>query len=126
MGIQKITEYIKKYRYTIAIVGFLIVITLLPRILDLETFLTADERRWHSNVTVFTKNVSLLEWKHLLQLPHPGITLQWLAATAAHSDSWAIRKLPLAIGESLLIMSIGYIFWRLWGSWPAVLLTALL
>lgn len=99
---------------------------LLPRIFKLDTFVTADEKRWQANVNGFTRHLALLEWNNLLQQPHPGITTQWLGALTIHSDSWAVKKLPLVIGQSILVLVIGYIFSRLWGKRAAMALALLL
>lgn len=99
---------------------------LLPRIFNLDAFVTADEKRWQANVNGFTRHLALLEWDNLLQQPHPGITTQWLGALTIHSDSWAVKKLPLVIGQSILVLVIGYIFYGLWGKRAAMALTLLL
>lgn len=99
---------------------------LLPRLFDLGAFQAADEKMWIANTQGFTKNLALGRWDKLLQQPHPGITTQWLGALTINSPSLATRKIPLAIGQSIIIGLIGYIFYRLWDKWPAILLTLLL
>jgi len=99
---------------------------LLPRLFDLGAFQAADEKMWVANTQGFTKNLALGRWDKLLQQPHPGITTQWLGALTINSSSLATRKIPLAIGQSIIIGLIGYIFYRLWDKWPAILLTLLL
>lgn len=99
---------------------------LLPRLFDLGAFQAADEKMWIANTQGFTKNLALGRWDKLLQQPHPGITTQWLGALTINSLSLATRKTPLAIGQSITVALIGYIFYRLWGKWPAALLVLLL
>lgn len=104
----------------------LIAAILLPRIFDLGAFQAADEKMWIANTQGFTRNLASFKWGHLLQQPHPGITVTWLGSLTIHASSLAVRKLPLAIGQSILIGLTGYIFYRLWGSSLAALLTLLL
>src|SRR3989338_8252049 len=99
---------------------------LLPRLFDLGAFQAADEKMWIANTQGFTKNLALGRWDKLLQQPHPALTTQWLGALTINSSSLATRKIPLAIGQSIAIAFIGYIFYRLWGKWPAALLVLLL
>ena len=99
---------------------------LLPRLFDLGAFQAADEKMWIANTQGFTKNLALGRWDKLLQQPHPGLTTQWLGALAINSSSLATRKIPLAIGQSIIVALIGYVFYRLWGKWPAALLVFLL
>jgi len=101
-------------------------IVLLPRITKLGDFQTADEKMWVANTQGFTKNLALFKLDKLLQQPHPGITTMWLSATAINNDSLASKKIPLAIGQSVLIGLIAYIFFRLWGALPAIFLTLLI
>lgn len=112
--------------YTPLIIFLLALTILLPRVLNLGAFQTADEKMWIANTQGFTKNLATGRWGKLLQQPHPGITTQWLGAITINSSSLATRKLPLAIGQSVIIGLIGYIFYRLWGKKPAILLTLLL
>jgi len=124
-------------RRSILILGLALII-LLPRVFDLGAFMTADEKVWLANTTGFTRNLALLKWDKLLQQPHPGITATWLGSLAIHANTLAARKLPLVLGQSVLLGFIGYIFYRLWspqgdtrrsfseGGWGAILLTLLL
>lgn len=111
---------------TILLIAGLILPIFLPRLFDLGAFMTADEKQWLANTAGFTKGLATRHWEKLVQQPHPGITTQWLGAITVYSDSWAVRKLPLVIGQSTFLLLVLYIFWQLWGQWPAVLLTALL
>ncbi len=112
--------------YTPLVIALLAVAVLAPRVFDLDAFMTADEKIWIANTQGFTKNLALGRWGELMQQAHPGITTQWLGALAAGSSSLAAQKLPLVLGQAVPIGLIGYIFYRLWGGRPAVLLTLLL
>ncbi len=105
----------------IVVLTILALAILAPRVFTLGRFLTADEKRWQANVNGFVMKLARGDGAHLLQQPHPGITTQWLAAPAIYSDSWATRKLPLVLGQSILVAISGYFLWRLWGKWPAVI-----
>jgi len=108
-------------------IALLIIITIfLPRVTDLDAFRAPDEDRWMARATGFTRELAHGRLTQLLKSPTPGVTTQWLGSLTIHSDSWAIRKLPLVISQALLVLITGYIFWRLWGWPPAVTLVALL
>jgi 4-amino-4-deoxy-L-arabinose transferase-like glycosyltransferase len=104
----------------------LMLIILLPRVFSLDAFQTADEKRWVANTAGFITNLAHRDWSHLMLQPHPGITTQWLASPTVSSPSWTIRKMPLVISQSLLILALGYLFWRLSGPRLAALVVLLL
>ncbi|MBI4022136.1 MAG: phospholipid carrier-dependent glycosyltransferase [Candidatus Andersenbacteria bacterium] len=108
------------------ILAVLTTATLLPRLFDLGAFQTADEKMWVANTQNFTRHLATFNWDHLLQQPHPGITTTWLGSLTINSPSLAVRKLPLVIGQSVLIGLTGYIFYRLWGKTASALLVTLL
>lgn len=111
---------------SIATLAILALAILLPRVFDLGAFQAADEKMWVANTQNFTRNLATFKWDQLLQQAHPGITTTWLGALTINYPSLATRKLPLALAQSVLIGLTGYIFYRLWGKKPAVLLTLLL
>lgn len=115
----------KKYQTALVVTG-LAALILLPRLFKLGAFMAADEKQWLANTAGFTKALATRHWEKMVQQPHPGITTQWLGAITVHSDSWPVRKLPLVIGQSILLLLVFYVFWQLWGQWPAMLLATLL
>lgn len=104
----------------------LLLALVLPRVSDLSAFQTADEKRWVANTAGFITNLAHGDLAHLMQQPHPGITTQWLAAPTVFSASWTIRKLPLVISQSIMILVVGYILWRLFGQRTAAIAILLL
>lgn len=98
--------------------GFLFLIfavALLPRVLDLGAILSPDEPRWEENVIGFREAVESGDTKGLYQQPHPGIPTMWLTALVIDSDSWAVKRLPYAAANSLLVAIAAWIAARLWG-----------
>jgi hypothetical protein len=93
----------------------LVLLAFFPRVLDLDAFRSPDEDRWIANTNGFTTKLAHGQMAALLQQPHPGITTQWFGALTIQYDNWAIKKMPLAVGQALLILLVGYIFGRLWG-----------
>ena len=98
----------------------LILLTFFPRLLDRDAFRSPDEDRWIANTSGFTVKLAHGQLAELLQQPHPGIPTQWLGALTIRYEDWAIKKVPLVIGQSLLILLTGYIFGRLWGTGAGV------
>lgn len=96
------------------------------RFADLGQFSTADEARWHANVDNFTSALAHANFVETYQLPHPGITLQWLASPTVHGDAWTTRKSTLIAAQYILLLITGYIFYRLWGKQAALILLSLL
>ena len=115
----------RKYLFIIT-VAVLAALTLIPRILDLDAFISPDEIRWVTNTAGFTNKLAHGEFSQLLRQPHPGITTQWLGAMTFRSDSWTIRKLPLVIGQTILVLMIVYLAYGLWGTSTSILLGILL
>lgn len=110
---------------TIAALILAIFFLLFPRVLNLDAFRTADEKRWVANTEGFIRNLSLGDWGELLRQPHPGITTQWLGALTIRFDDWQMKKLPLVLGQAALILAVAYVFSKLWGK-KAGFLTLLL
>lgn len=94
------------------------VVALLPRILQLDAFISPDEPRWLENTLGFREGLATGNFSSLYQQPHPGITNMWITAATITSDSWATRRAPLAIVLAVLIMFSTYIMARCWG-WGA-------
>lgn len=88
---------------------------LFPRVLNLGAFSSPDEDRWTANSAGFISSLSTGHWGDLMKLPHPGITTQWLGALTICYDDLAMKKLPIVLGQVLLILLAGYVFGRLWG-----------
>ncbi|MGH9857600.1 MAG: ArnT family glycosyltransferase, partial [Acidobacteriota bacterium] len=58
--------------------------------------------------------------------PHPGITTMWLSVLTIDSESWAVRRLPIAMATVALIVAAAYFVIRLWGIIPGILVGLLL
>ncbi len=96
-------------------ITILIAAVFIPRVQNLDTFRSPDEDRWIANTNGFTHKLAHGNLDALVQQPHPGITTQWLGALTIGAESWAVKKLPLAVGQSFLILVAGYVYGRLWG-----------
>ena len=110
----------------ILILILIVATTAWTRFYQLDRFTTADEKRWLANVSGFTNKLAHGKLDKLVQQPHPGITTQWFSASTVHSESWTIRKLPLVLWQIILLLSTGYILYRLIGIPGALFGTALL
>lgn len=97
-----------------------------PRLLALDAVRSPDEDRWMANTAGFTRKLAHGQLGSLVQQPHPGITTQWLGALTIRADDWRMRKLPIVVGNILLILAAGYLFARLWGKTAGLLTTAIL
>jgi hypothetical protein len=49
----------------------------LPRVLALDRFVTADERRWLTRSANFYQALTHGDWPHTFQREHPGVTIMW-------------------------------------------------
>ncbi len=107
--------------YHIVLGSALLATILLPRITNLDTFITADEPRWQANVAGFTTKLSKGDIGHVLQQPHPGITTQWFASPGIWQQSWIGKKIPLVLSQCILLLFAAYLMARLWGKQAGIL-----
>lgn len=105
----------------LALWAVLLLAIVLPRFTDLERFITGDEKRWQANVAGFTMKLAHGRIGELLQQPHPGITTQWFASPGIWQESWAGKKVPLIVAQSILLLFAGYLMGRLWGKGAGIL-----
>lgn len=49
----------------------------IPRMLDLDAFVTIDERKWLARSANFLYAVSHADWANTFQREHPGVTVMW-------------------------------------------------
>ncbi|MDP3997083.1 MAG: hypothetical protein U1C49_02475 [Candidatus Andersenbacteria bacterium] len=110
----------------LVLIVLLLTAILLPRVFNLDVFRTPDEDRWISRTASFTRELSFGRLDRLLWSPTPGTTTHWLGALTVRFNDWQTKKLPLALGQALLIALAGYLAWRLWGKTTAFFLTLLL
>lgn len=94
---------------------FIAFVALLPRVQNLGAFLSPDEPRWVENTLGFREGILTGNLRKLYQQPHPGITTMWLSWPTIESSSWMVRKLPHAIGVSVLVVLGTWLAARLWG-----------
>ncbi|MDA1169076.1 MAG: glycosyltransferase family 39 protein [bacterium] len=107
--------------YSILLAFALLATILLPRVTDLNRFITADEPRWQANVAGFTIKLARADFRNLLQQPHPGITTQWFASPAIWQKTWAEKKLPLILAQCVLLLFAAYLMGLLWGKKTGIL-----
>jgi hypothetical protein len=55
------------------------IVTLLPRVMALNAFLTPDERRWLGRSVQFLAALLYQDWGGTLRKGHPGVTTMWTA-----------------------------------------------
>ncbi len=99
----------------------LIFTVFLPRLIDLDTFLSPDEPQWERNTQNFVAALKEGDFKGLYQQPHPGITTQWLAAPSIEKPTWGEKRLPQAAFLAVAVLYITYLVRRLWGDYGALL-----
>lgn len=87
----------------------------LPRVLNLGAILSPDEPQWEQNVIGFREALESGDTRGLYQQPHPGIPTMWLTAPVIESESWAVKRLPYALANSLLVVAATWIAGRIWG-----------
>lgn len=97
------------------LLGIVFVLALLPRVLDLDTFISPDEPRWLENTLEFREGLITGDFSKLYQQPHPGITTMWVSAPVITSESWAVRRVPQAAAIAALITLAAYLMARRWG-----------
>ncbi|GEM_PF-2289185 len=101
--------------WRIALYGAMVLLATLPRISQLDAFLSPDEFQWERNTQGFKAGLRAGDLAALYQQPHPGITTTWLAALTIDSPDWGTRRLPIAITIVGLIILTTYLCNRLLG-----------
>src|SRR5688500_12954025 len=64
----------------------LFVVALLPRVLTLGKFITADEPYWVVRSLAFATGLLTYDWKLTLPTGHPGLTTTWSETTGLFLD----------------------------------------
>lgn len=93
----------------------------IPRIANLDAFLSPDEPQWERNTQNFVAALKEGDMKDLYQQAHPGITTQWLAAASIEQPTWGAKRLPQALFLGVAVLYITYLVRRLWGDYPALI-----
>jgi hypothetical protein len=117
-------------------------IALLPRVLGLADFLTADEiHHWIGRVERFSAAIAAGDWAGTIQTGHPGVTTMWLGSLGlslerlAQAQGWtqinsrldhlSWLRVPSAIVQSLAVL-LGYDWLRRLLRLPTAVIAALL
>ncbi len=95
-----VITYIKTNRNLILILIGLFVLAALPRLLDLGSFLTADEKNWIFRSYEFIRAFKDFRFNDMLQTTHPGVTTMWVSGIAITAKMF-LSKVPFS--ESNLI-----------------------
>ena len=86
--------------------AIVLIATLIPRVVALDRFVTADENLWITRSANFYCAVSQGDWKNTFQRQHPGVTTTWagtlafLAVGPGYADD--CRQIALAEHEQVL------------------------
>lgn len=99
----------------------LVLAVFIPRITDLDTFISPDEPQWEKNVQGFKEALREGNFKGFYQQAHPGITTQWLAVNSIESPTWGGKRLPLAFFLGCAVLYVTYLLRRLWGDYAALI-----
>lgn len=73
----KLSHFWYMYKWDVLAVVFLLLLSGLPRLLDLGTFLTADEKNWIGRSYEFVRAFKDFRFNDMLQTTHPGVTTLW-------------------------------------------------
>ena len=90
-----IFDLLKKHKVDVYLAIGLFLVALLPRVLGLGTFLTADEKTWIGRSYEFVRAFHDLRFNDMLQTTHPGVTTLWVSGLAVMAKS-AISHIPYA------------------------------
>src|SRR6266516_3831635 len=65
-------------RYPSVLFSLAFVLALLPRLIGLESFLTADEGFWMQRTIRFGAAIDRADWGGTFRSGHPGVTTMWI------------------------------------------------
>ncbi len=77
-----IKRWLQKNKRDIAVIVLLLIMAGIPRLLDLGTYLTADEKNWMGRSYEFIRAFKDFRFNDMLQTSHPGVTTMWLVGSA--------------------------------------------
>lgn len=77
-----IFSFIRTYKLDIAIIAVIFAAAIIPRLSDLGTFLTADEKTWIVRSYEFVRAAKDIRFNDMLQTTHPGVTTLWASGIA--------------------------------------------
>jgi hypothetical protein len=86
-------SWIQKHRIDILLALILFLIGGIPRLTDMGTFLTADEKTWIVRSHEFVRAFKDARFNDMLQTTHPGVTTLWMSGIAI-SLKVAISHIP--------------------------------
>ena len=72
--------------YTFVILALLFLAVWLPRVLQLDTFVTTDERRWLTRSANYYTAITHNDLANTIQTDHPGVTVMWAGALGFVKD----------------------------------------
>lgn len=117
----------KKWEIIFATV--VLVVALVPRVMDLGVFLTADEKNWIGRSYEYIRAFKEWRFNEMLQTTHPGVTTLWLSGLAVTAKmltshipfsfsnlEWFVRaaQWPIAVTNAVLVAVIYLLMRRLW------------
>ncbi len=135
--------FISRHRRELLEAIVVFAVALLPRLIGIGLFLTADEKVWVARSYEFVKALRELRINDTLQTTHPGITTLWVAgvttvlATRFFHTPFTMgdlhrfvtaAQLPMAVGNALLVTVIFLAARRIFGrrsAWLGALLVSL-
>lgn len=90
-----ILSFLKQHKLDAYLTIGLFIVALIPRVVGLGTFLTADEKNWIGRSYEFVRAFHDLRFNDMLQTTHPGVTTLWISGLAVMFKS-AISHVPFA------------------------------
>jgi 4-amino-4-deoxy-L-arabinose transferase-like glycosyltransferase len=109
----------------------LILIIFVPRLANLNVFLTADEPLFLEYAQEFAEGLATGDSELTLGIGYPGVTVAWWAAPVvglAHTelDAYVAGRVMTALVNSLLLLILYALARKLLGKWPAFIGVSLL
>jgi Dolichyl-phosphate-mannose-protein mannosyltransferase len=134
--ISEIRENCKKHPFISIIIPFLIfLLALIPRIIDLGTGVTIDEKLWIGRALLFIHAISQGDFIHTYLAIHPGVTTMWLSGLFMATFSrpgmdfpqvLSIARFPIALFTSLGILLMYFLLKDLFHEKIAILASVLI
>lgn len=118
---MRLALWVSAHRRLLAELAIVVVAALVPRIVGLGTFLTADEKNWVGRGVEFVRAVREFRFNDTLQTTHPGIPTLWISGlssamvTSVQERAFSFddilpfataSQIPLALLNSLLVVGV--------------------